>query len=498
MINWRDYAQATRVDHFAWWCREHCVQSIDRFAGLPLDLEAWQVRMMGEALAEVDEGESYWSTVVLVVPKKNGKTSLLAAYGLYHLVEDEGTPEILLAAATDKQAGRLFETAVRFVRSDPWLSARLVVREHEGQIARADGFGYLWRFSADGGAASGYGPSLIVADELKDWSTPRRRRAWGDIASAGQMIRQQMHVFVISTAGEPEERVAGLLGQLIDGNELEGEVERVHRALTVSRNHRGRTLVYNYDARTHDPTDLEALKAANPASWVTGERLAELAASPSLTAGRFLQLHGCVWTASEAAFIDLEAWRQLARPEAKLGPGEEITVGFRGGDSCALVACRRSDGTLFTLAVWEPTVDGLVDAEDVDDMVQATVREYQVAALYATATPEWSTAVDGWRQQLGKRRVVDMDVARPTPRVAEVTQRFRADALRGRLRHDGDRRLAAHVAAGRLARARNLPYLVPDVRHGSPISACQAAVVAWEAHAISDPAAGRRRGYAFY
>jgi phage terminase large subunit-like protein len=110
-----------------------------------------------------------------------------------------------------------------YVKSDPWLSARLVVREHEGVIARADGFGSLHRVSADSGALSGYTPSLVVADELADWTTPRRRRAWSALATAGQVARSQVHVFAISTAGEPAERVDGILGQLIDRNELEGE-----------------------------------------------------------------------------------------------------------------------------------------------------------------------------------------------------------------------------------------------------------------------------------
>jgi len=488
---WEAYAQATRADHFAYWAGEHCVQWVDPFDGVPLVLEPWQLELMGEALAELGVDESYWLTVVLVVPKKNGKTSLLAAYGLYHLVEDEGAPEILLAAATDKQAGRLFESAVRFVKSDPWLSGQVVVREHEGVIARADGFGVLYRFSADSGAASGFNPSLIVADELKDWTTPRRRRAWGDIATAGQVVRKQVHVFVISTAGEPAERVDGILGNLLDRNELEGELERVGK-LTVSRNHPGRTLVYNYDAGTLDVHDLDAIKAANPASWVTRERLAELAASPLLTDGRFLQLHGCVWATSESGFLELEPWRALELERAELHTGDEVVLGFRGGEHCALVACRRADGVLFTLGVWESKAGELVDTEDVDDAVQWALGEYRVGAVYAAATPAWATMVNAWTHLLGKRNVVDIDVATPSPRTAQVTQRFRADAVAGRIRHDGDRRLARHVLAARVQRVRNLPYLAEASKGGAPIAAAHAALLAWEARTLLGPAAPAR------
>lgn len=488
---WERYAEATRVEHFAWWCEQHCIQSIDQFDGLPLKLEQWQLDMMAEALAEsAEDGTVYWLTVALVIPKKNGKTSLLAAFALYHLIEDDGSPEILLAAATDKQAGRLFDTAVRFVKSDPWLDARLVVREHEGSIARADGFGVLYRVSADSGAASGYNPSLIVADELADWMTPRRRRTWGNIATAGRMARKRAMAFIISTAGEPVERIEGILGNLIDRNELEGEVERVHRALVISRNHRSRTLVYNYDARTRDPGDLEAIKAANPASWVTIERLAEVAADPVLTPGKFLQLHACVWAASEAGFIDLERWRALVT-DAEVEPGDEVMLGFRGADSCALVACRRQDGVLTPLGVWESSDVALVDRTDVDDGFQQAIADQRVAAFYVSYTPEWASLVDEWRHTIGRKRMVALDVSQPGPKTAEVTERFRADALGGRVRHNGDVNLARHVAAAQLARVRNLAYLVTD-RRGTPISACMAAVLAWEARAIEGPGEQRR------
>jgi len=482
---WEAYADATRAEHFAAWAFEHCVQSVDRWAGEPLELEPWQVEMMAEALAELGEDEAYWLTVALVIPKKNGKTSLLAAYALYHLLEDEGAPEILLAAATDKQAGRLFSAAARFVKGDPWLSASTVIREHEGEIARADGFGSLFRFSADSGAASGFNPSLVVADELKDWTTPRRRRAWGDIATAG-LARDYVHAFVISTAGEPEERVGGILGQLIDRNELAGEVERVG-ALTISRHHAARSLVYNYDARTLDVGNLDAIKAANPASWVTRERLAELAASPTLTAGQFLQLHGCVWATSESGYLELETWRSLEVAGAELRDGDEVVVGFRGADSCALVACRRVDGVLFLLEVWEPSGGRRVELEDVDDALRAALERFNVGAVYASATPAWVTLVDGWRHLVGRREVVDVDVATPSPRTAQITQRFRADALAGRVRHDGDRRLARHVVAARIQRARNLPYLAESSRSGSPIAGAHAALLAWEARTLLGP-----------
>jgi Phage Terminase len=483
-VPWEAYAQATRVEHFAWWAHEHCIQSTDRFAGRPLELENWQRAMMAEALAELDEDEAYWQTVVLVLPKKNGKTSLLAAYALYHLLENDGAPEILLAAATDKQAGRLFDAAVRFVKSDPWLGSRLVIREHEGQIVQVGGFGTLYRISGDTGAAAGYNPSLVVVDELAEWNTPRRRRTWADIATAGELTREQAHVFVISHAGEPQERVEGILGQLIDRNEADGELERVHRALTVSRNHASRTLVYNYDAGTNDPADLEAIRAANPASWISTERLEALAKSPKLTPGRFLQLHGCVWTSSRGAYLTLEEWRALELVDAELESGDEIMVGFRGADAWALVACRRSDGVLFELAGADPLEDVAPARELAGESMEWVLDTYRVAAIYTSSSAEYRTLADEWRHELGARRVLDVDISRPGVRTDHIVERFRADVQIGRVRHDGDRRLAAAIVAARLATARGHSYLVADARRGVPIAGALAALMAWEARAV--------------
>jgi phage terminase large subunit-like protein len=110
--------------------------------------------------------------VVLVVPRKNGKTTLLAAYGLYRLLFDTGQPEILLAASSDRQAGRLFDAAVAFIRRSPYLLERLVVREYIGEIARRDGGGRMLRMSSDHRALHGYNPSLVIPDELAQWTTP--------------------------------------------------------------------------------------------------------------------------------------------------------------------------------------------------------------------------------------------------------------------------------------------------------------------------------------
>ena len=181
------------------WCEKYLVQSVDRWAGQPLVLEDFQREVMDEALGR--DGDSYrWKTLVLVLPRKNGKTSLLAAYALFRLLTDEGQPEILLAAASDKQAGRLFDAVYSFVHQSTELQDHVHLRAYQGEISRKDGGGKILRMASDPATLHGYNPSLVVCDELHAWTKPSQRKGWAALTTGGGG-RQLTQVVVISTAG---------------------------------------------------------------------------------------------------------------------------------------------------------------------------------------------------------------------------------------------------------------------------------------------------------
>ena len=213
------------AEHFAAFCAS-LTQSDDRWDGKPLDLEPWQRRFWREAL----EG---WRSVVLVVPRKNGKTQMLAAYATYMLVYGTGRPEILLAAASDRQAGRLFDAASRFVRRHEGLSQTLRVRDHEGLIVREDGLGSIIRLTSDPNRLYGYSPTLVICDELAFWTTPQLRRAYAALTSGGG-ARSAPRTFTITTAGEASQRHDSLLGTILDAALEADELER-KPGLTVGK-----------------------------------------------------------------------------------------------------------------------------------------------------------------------------------------------------------------------------------------------------------------------
>lgn len=221
---WHLYAAGSEVEHFAKFCREHLIQSEDRWEGKPLVLEPWQRRMLGEALAFDSDGWPTWRSVVIIAPRKNGKTAMVAALSLYRLLTSAGRPEILLAAPSDRVAGRLFDAAARFVRRSSELSRLLRVRDHAGEIVREDGMGIIYRLSSDPSRLYGFNPTHVV-DELAWWTTPNLRSAYAALTSGGG-ARSAPQVFTITTAGEAAFRHDSILGKNLDAGLDSDDVER--------------------------------------------------------------------------------------------------------------------------------------------------------------------------------------------------------------------------------------------------------------------------------
>lgn len=499
MTEVRDYTTHTRGDDFAAWCADHCTQSIDVWDGVPLVLEPWQFGHMREALAADAEGVPYWSSVVIVLPRKNGKTTLLAAYALYALLELEGSPEILLCAASDKQAGRLFDAVVSFIRREPRLMANLVIREWIGEVSRIDGRGKILRMSSSPERLHGYNPSLVVCDEVAQWMTPSLRRAWAALTTAGG-ARQLTQVFTISTAGQAHEREDGILGRLIDGNERVGEVEQ-RQALNISRNHLSHTLVFNYSAPTTDRNDFHSIKLANPATWIDEEYLRRQAANPELTDADYLQYHGCVWSVADDVWLaprDLDLIEEDADP---VRDGDTVTLGFDGSrflDSTALVACRLSDGRVSLLDVWErpegPAGRGWeVPAADVDAAVEDAFARFRVVRLYPDP-PFWQSEIQAWARTYGDAVVIPW----PTNRMRQMSaavERFRTDALALKFGYDAATTLRRHMLNAHMRKVRT-GYWIEKASHNSPdkIDAAVAAVLAYEARNDAlDAGLGRSR-----
>lgn len=480
MMRWRKYAKANRVEHFRKWCAHYLVQSVDQFAGKPLLLEEWQLEFMGEALATRDKAgiEPVFQSCAMITSRKNGKTAMLAAYALYRLFNDQTQPEILLAAASDKQAGRLFDACVGFIRRNSELADLAVLREYQGEIARADGGGKILRMASSADNLHGYNPSLVICDELHAWSKPSQRKAWAALTTGGG-ARKNTQVFTITTAGDANERDRSILGRMIDGNEALGELEK-HPGLTISRNFDAQTLVYNYSAPTKDPHDVAAMKLANPASWITEEFLARQAANPELSPEEVLQLHGCVWVAGASAWIEAEWWNNAIERGVQIPDGARVSLGVDVGivnDSSAVVIAwkRPEDGkVVIESRVWMPSPGEHVNVLDIEAYILEACERYNVAGVF-------------YDPRLFERSATILDAEHGVPMVllaqnsapmANAYQSWYQLIQTGGLVHAGDDAQLTSAVLGTRAEQTDRGWKVSKMRQSQKIDALVASVMA--------------------
>lgn len=65
--------------------------------------------MFGEALAYDSDGAPIWRSVVILAPRKNGKTALLAALSIYRLLTRAGPAGNPARGAPNRAAGQTSE-----------------------------------------------------------------------------------------------------------------------------------------------------------------------------------------------------------------------------------------------------------------------------------------------------------------------------------------------------------------------------------------------------
>lgn len=149
--------------------------------------------------------------------------------------------------------------------------------------------------------------------------------------------------------------------------------------------------------------------------------------------------------------------------DASLEDGDTITLGFDGSksdDATGLVACRMSDGVLFTLDAWEkpfgPEGAGWeVDRFDVDRVVRSAFDRFDVVAFFADER-EFESYIDTWAFEFGegllveatggrKRHAVRFDMRGRVKEFTEAAERCQIDIEAGEWPHDGDSRLVRHL-----------------------------------------------------
>lgn len=220
---------------------------------LDLRLEPFQVEIAAEVFSPRRE-------CLILLPRGNGKSTLLAAIGLWHLLSTE-QPQVAVGAASREQAAVLFDIA-RGMASVPAIASRVEITRREIRTPS----GYLKVVASDGPKQHGLILSLAIVDELH----AHRDAELYTALRTGMLKRRDARMVTISTAGSNAESPLGELRT----RGLELPSAKTKGSLTRARGPNFALLEWRVPDET-SIDDMPAVKRANPASWLSEGDLAE-------------------------------------------------------------------------------------------------------------------------------------------------------------------------------------------------------------------------------
>lgn len=179
---------------FPHWCR----LTKGPAAGRPFVLQPWQAF---EIIAPVfgwrcDDGTRRYRRASVWLPRKNGKTELMAGTALQHLIADgELGGEGYCVALKEEQARILFKAARDMVLLNPALKA--LIQPFADTLWHDDSFSKFTMLGGRSDGTHGKGPSFRIADELHEFKDDRLLQ----FLDTGMGARLQPMAWDISTAG---------------------------------------------------------------------------------------------------------------------------------------------------------------------------------------------------------------------------------------------------------------------------------------------------------
>lgn len=175
-----------------------CRHSKGRWIGQSLKLELWQKALLQAVFGFVhrETGLRRCREFVLLIGRKNGKSTLLAGIGLYMLVGDgEGGPEVYCVATKRDQARIVFTEAVNMVSQSPAL--RKHIRKRKTDLYFPVVFGKVEPLASESNSLDGLNSHCVIIDELH----AIKDRNLYDVMKQSMVARQQPLLTMITTAG---------------------------------------------------------------------------------------------------------------------------------------------------------------------------------------------------------------------------------------------------------------------------------------------------------
>ena len=413
--------------------------SIAGHAGEDLIFRPWQRELTKQLFAVKADGTFRHRIGLVGLPRKNGKSAWLSAIALESLVLGAQGGEIYSCAAEKEQAKIVFNTAKEMVRLHPELSELLTVYKDTihnpktGSVYRA--------LSSDAFSKEGLNPTLVCFDELH--AQPNRELF--DVMSLAMGARIEPMLVAITTAGvksdnsgkdsicfslyEYGKRIA--LGEVVDPSFFFAWWEA------------------NNDGDYRDPN---AWKEANPGfdDIVAADDFASAILRTPEAEFKTKRLN--IWTSTSDTWLPHGAWDVLSDPR-EIPDGTDVVLGFDGsfnGDCTAIVAVSVEEVPhIMPVAVWEKPDEAdaswQIPVLEVEDAIRAAATRWQVLEI-ACDPYRWARTF----QVLDDEGLPVVTFPQTASRMTPATTRFFESVVNSTLTHNGDARLARHIANAQL------------------------------------------------
>ena len=413
--------------------------SIAGHAGEDLIFRPWQRELTKQLFAVKADGTFRHRIGLVGLPRKNGKSAWLSAIALESLVLGAQGGEIYSCAAEKEQAKIVFNTAKEMVRLHPELSELLTVYKDTihnpktGSVYRA--------LSSDAFSKEGLNPTLVCFDELH--AQPNRELF--DVMSLAMGARIEPMLVAITTAGvksdnsgkdsicfslyEYGKRIA--LGEVDDPSFFFAWWEA------------------NNDG---DYRDQNAWKEANPGfdDIVAADDFASAILRTPEAEFKTKRLN--IWTSTSDTWLPHGAWDVLSDPR-EIPDGTDVVLGFDGsfnGDCTAIVAVSVEEVPhIMPVAVWEKPDEAdaswQIPVLEVEDAIRAAATRWQVLEI-ACDPYRWARTF----QVLDDEGLPVVTFPQTASRMTPATTRFFESVVNSTLTHNGDARLARHIANAQL------------------------------------------------
>jgi phage terminase large subunit-like protein len=330
-----------------------CVVPEGKMVGKPLQLMPFQRKF----ILDVYDNPARTRRAYLSVARKNGKSGLIAAILLAHIVGPEArqNSQIISGARSREQAALVFKLAEKMVRLSTELSRLVrIIPSHKSIIGLARNVEYK-AISAEAGTAHGLSPVLAILDEVGQIKGPVD--AFVEAIETAQGAHDEPLLIAISTQAATD---ADLFSVWLDDAETGRDPQIVSHLYTAPEG--------------ADLMDRAAWKAANPAmgNFRSADDLESFAkqaqALPSKeNSFRWLFLNQRI--SAVAPFISENAWKACAGPVSDFG-GLEVYAGLdlakAAGDFTALTCLAKYEGVMHVKPFFWLPAAGLEEKANAD------------------------------------------------------------------------------------------------------------------------------------